>query len=122
MIDFKEFIEKYGSDYDKLLEQYNKEFPKRPDFLEWLRIKAKEEKSKKVENKITFKQTSETRVAILLDGNEVGDVWSQLSDGGKSYDGDGTIQICGFKRVSDIWSCGRYRNKDMCVDFKDEKS
>ncbi len=72
------------------------------------------------EDKITFERVSDAMFTVLLDGKKVGDIWSELPSGSKSTHGDGTIQICGFKKSSQIWGCGRYKDsKDMCLDFKD---
>jgi len=71
------------------------------------------------DNKITFQQTSDTHVDILLDGQVVGDVWSELPNGCEPAYGKGTIQICGFNKKPQVWDCGRFRGKkDLCLDFK----
>ena len=74
------------------------------------------------ENKITFQKVSDTMFNVLLDGQKVGDIWSELSSGSKSTNGEGTIQVCGFQKVSPVWGCGRFsKSKDKCIDFKISK-
>ena len=75
-----------------------------------------------MKTKITFKQTSDTHVDILINGKLVGDIWSRLSDKSLSYSGEDSIQICGFVERSTVWDCGRFLNKDMCLIFAKDKN
>ena len=75
---------------------------------------------------ITFKLENDnaTSVAILQDGKQVGRVWSEHKDGTTPFPHDQTehtlnsIQLCGFDRQSEVWSCGPFEGKrDSCFTF-----
>lgn len=76
--------------------------------------------------KIQFKIENDnaTSVAILQDGKQVGRIWSEHKDGTTPYPHDKTertlnsIQLCGFDRQSEVWSCGPFEGKkDCCFTF-----
>jgi len=80
--------------------------------------------------KITFKIENDnaTSVAIIQDDKQVGRVWSEHADGTTPYPHDktertlNTIQLCGFDRQSEVWSCGPFAGKrDSCFTFINEK-
>jgi len=73
---------------------------------------------------ITFKLVSPTAMKVLHDGNHIGNIWSQSNDGGTPFPHDDnestlqSIQVCGFNRASEIWSCGVFHGtKDIILRF-----
>lgn len=73
---------------------------------------------------ITFEKISDTSVKVLYNGNHVGNIWSQSQSGTTPYPHDEhestleSIQICGFNRASEIWSCGVFHGtKDIVLRF-----
>ena len=87
-----------------------------------------EDKEKMKITKITFELDSKTSVKVLHNGTHVGNIWSQSKDGSTPYphnDNPSTlesIQICGFVRASEIWSCGIFTGtKDIVVRFNPMK-
>lgn len=80
----------------------------------------------KKETKITFKKVSDTYVSILLNGKQVGHIFSKMDSGTKPYPHEHTeycntsIQLCGFDRCSEVWACGIFSGKkDLVVNFID---
>jgi len=81
----------------------------------------------KENNKITeihFEIENENKTSVLVKRGEktIGRVWSQGSDGFLPYPHDknktyckNSIQICGFDKISEIWSCGPFTGKKDCV-------
>lgn len=72
---------------------------------------------------ITFVKENDTCIKVLYDGNHVGNIWAQ-SGTSTPYPHDdhestlGSIQICGFRKVSEVWACGVFHGtKDMVVEF-----
>lgn len=81
------------------------------------------------ETKITFKQESDTYVSILLNGKEIAHIYSQMKDGGHPFPHNDTeycltsVQLCGFDKCSEVWSCGVFHGKkDLVVNFSDNES
>jgi len=69
-----------------------------------------------MKTKITFAQTSNKFVNILMNGEKVGDIWVE-----ESYSGENSIQICGIEKIDGPWGCGRINNsRDVCAIFKDK--
>jgi len=54
-------------------------------------------------NKITFKAETEQLIVVLLNGKEVGRIFTPSSN-----DNDCTIQVCGFDEALDLWGCGLF--------------
>lgn len=85
-----------------------------------------EEKKK---TKITFEKESDTYVSILLNGKQVGHIYSEMKDGTHPYPHEDneycltSIQLCGFDRCSQIWPCGIFHGrKDLVVNFSDNET
>ena len=77
--------------------------------------------------RITFNKINETRVKILLDGEEVGDIWSQLGENSLPYTANNNeddlsmIQMCGFESSHNTGGCGRYNGCDLVAKFTAKK-
>lgn len=80
----------------------------------------------KMKTKITFKKDTDTRILVLREGKEVGQIYSELSSGSLPFPHDEhectkeKIQICGFDTASEVWSCGViHGKKDITLRFAD---
>jgi len=64
-----------------------------------------------------------TDIEILRGGKKIGHIWSQKKDGTTPYPSDksiktlNSIQICGFDKMSEVWSCGIFDSKKDCVVY-----
>lgn len=80
--------------------------------------------------KITFKKKSDTEISILMNGKNVGHIWSEGSKEHLPYPHDkdkeyckNSIQICGFDKCSEVWACGVFHGKkDLVINFIDMSS
>jgi len=82
---------------------------------------------KKQKTRITFALVSKTLVNVYFDRKHVGHIYSEDGDGGLPYPHEEknprcktSMQICGFDRCSEVWSCGVFHGKkDLVVGFQD---
>jgi hypothetical protein len=72
--------------------------------------------------KIKFKQIKEDYIEIIAvyNNNEI-KIGQIFSEG--SYSGENSIQICGFDRISDVWSCYNFNHSlDCCLIWNNDKT
>lgn len=84
--------------------------------------------SEELKTHITFEKESDTSIRVLFDGNHVGNIFSQTGNGETPYPHDKheqtlrSIQICGFRSASEVWSCGIFHGtKDVVLEFNPMK-
>jgi len=77
-----------------------------------------------MKTEITFEYNNKEKTSIkIMRGKDfIGHIWSEQKDGTLPYPHDkskdyckNSIQICGFDRISEIWSCGPFTGKKDCV-------